>query len=263
MPDQALHNPEDDPHTLIFVDILGFADFTERHPTRTVHHSADSNEYGFSGSSTTELQSRVYRFELVFDQLIREWNLYGGLPGMIFSDCAYLDGGNPLRAAIIAVSLMKAFLLAEIPVRMGIGKGTYYPFKFSTEVGGNVVLARSLFAGTAAVRAFRAEHGGGKGLRILLGTSLRDDIATISTRVKTLPLTEQNRHAAWELDYLQQHQDTAWPAQVDDWDNRAWAIVNSLDDPTEGEEVRLHYSATRDALDRMRLAHGKTPFRRP
>ena len=254
-------NPEDEPRTLIFVDMLGFAAFTEKHPTRTAESGPD--EHGFSGSGTTELQLRVNTFQRILDQFFFEWGLYGGLPGMIFSDCAYLDGGNPLRSALIAVSLMQAFLTNDIPVRIGIGKGTYYPFKFSTEVQGSVVLARALFAGTAVVRAHAAEHGGGKGMRIFVSPSLEIDIPAIQQRVQVLPLSKPTKGAAWELDYSIQHADTRWPKKIDDWDNRVYAFVDELDDPVESPEVRIHYSETRDALDRMRAANGKTKFQRP
>lgn len=71
MPDEQIARPEEDePRTLIFVDMLGFADLTRRNPTRVVQYGPD--EDGFTGSATTALQSRVVRFQRILEHVLNE-----------------------------------------------------------------------------------------------------------------------------------------------------------------------------------------------
>jgi hypothetical protein len=114
--------PEDEPRTLIFVDMLGFAELTRRNPTRILDWGPD--ERGFTGSGTTELQSRVVRFQHVIDSIIKTQAGFGGVSAQVFSDCAYIDVSTSLRAVRVAVDLMQEFIEMEVPVRMGLGRGT-------------------------------------------------------------------------------------------------------------------------------------------
>ncbi|MGE0815971.1 MAG: hypothetical protein AB7O93_21715, partial [Vicinamibacterales bacterium] len=122
---------EDRQRTLIFVDMLGFAQHTLRNPTRLFESGPD--EHGFVVSGTTPLQSRVVRFQRVLDLLISAHSTTGGVSAHVFSDCAYVDMGTSIRAARAAADMMRDFIRFEVPVRMGIGRGTYYAFKHSTE----------------------------------------------------------------------------------------------------------------------------------
>jgi len=126
--------------------------------------------------------------------------MHGDLKAMLFSDCAFLEFGNSIRTALVATALIRDFVKARVPVRMGIGRGTFYPFKFSTEVSGATVLARSLFVGTAVVRAHAAEQCGGKGIRIFVHPSVRADIPSIQQRIKVLALGKPYKDASWELE---------------------------------------------------------------
>jgi hypothetical protein len=126
MTDAQTTRPEDEPQTLIFVDMLGFAELTRRNPTRVVDHGPDEN--GYSGSGTTALQSRVVRFQRILEHVLNEQTPQGGASAMIFSDCAYIDVHASLRAARVAVELMLLFNKADVPVRIGLGRGTFYGF---------------------------------------------------------------------------------------------------------------------------------------
>ena len=57
---------EDQPRSLIYVDILGFAATTNQYKVR-VRNFRDE-ESGFSGASTTEMQGQINRFNTVLDQ---------------------------------------------------------------------------------------------------------------------------------------------------------------------------------------------------
>ncbi len=61
---------EDQPRSLIYVDILGFAATTNQYKVR-VRNFRDE-ESGFTGASTTEMQGQINRFNTVLDQCVFE-----------------------------------------------------------------------------------------------------------------------------------------------------------------------------------------------
>jgi hypothetical protein len=133
---------EDQPRSLIYVDILGFAATTNQYKVR-VRHFRDE-ESGFSGASTTEMQGRINRFNTVLDQCVFEESNYGGIQAMLFSDCAFLVFDNSVRAVQVARNLMRRFIKWGVPVRMGIGKRTFYDIEYLTKTDvGNVTVSKS------------------------------------------------------------------------------------------------------------------------
>jgi hypothetical protein len=151
---------EDKPQILIFVDILGFAAITKQYQVRVQEWRDEAS--GFSGASTTEVQGRLNRFNTVMDECVIEESLYGGVQAMLFSDCAFVVFDTSLCVVLIAVCLLCSFILYGVPVRMGLGKGTFYNIDHSTSTNvGNVTVSKSRFIGTAGVRAHAAEQCGG------------------------------------------------------------------------------------------------------
>ena len=151
---------EDKETTLIFVDMLGFSDLTETHPHRIENDSRTGD--GPEVMCTAPTQSQFNRFNRVLDYCIKERHLDGGITAMLFSDCAFLEPRNSLRAALMATDLMREFIKVSVPVRMGVGKGTFYSFGYSTDTGADSILvSKSRFMGTAVVRAHAAERCGG------------------------------------------------------------------------------------------------------
>jgi hypothetical protein len=178
--------PEDEERTLKFVDILGFKAITEAYEVRVEDYGPD--EKGFTGSGTTEMPNRVNRFNNVVDTCVLEESFRGGVSAMLLSDCAFLVFDNSLRAAITATEMMRMFMRRGVPVRMGIGKGTFYDIEYSTNTThGSMMVSKSRFVGTAVVRAHAAELCGGKGMRIFLHSSMESDLSSIQKRV--LPMT--------------------------------------------------------------------------
>ena len=146
---------EDQEQTLVFVDMLGFAALTEKHPHRI--EDDPPTDDGFEVSRSAPTQSQFNRFNDVLDYCIHQRLCDGGITAMLFSDCAFLNPENSLRAALIATDLMREFIKASVPVRMGIGKGTFDSFGYSTDAGADSMLVnKSRFIGTAVVRAHAA-----------------------------------------------------------------------------------------------------------
>jgi hypothetical protein len=155
------------------------------------------------GSGTTPLQTRIVRFQRVLDSMIREQELYGGVSALIFSDCAYIDLATSLRAAVGAADLMRGFNAAHVPVRMGIGRGTFYGFKYSIETSGaSHMVTKALFAGTAVVNAHAAERCGAAGCRILIHPSVEDSLPDIRSKMPVMSLEPAYNSARFELCYL-------------------------------------------------------------
>jgi hypothetical protein len=245
---------EDEPKVLIYVDVLGFEALTNEYQfrVREFHHKR------FSGASTTEMQNQFNRFNTVLDQCVFEETLYGGIQAMLFSDCAFLVFDNSLRATVIAVGLMRNFINRGVPVRMGLGKGTFYDIEYLTKTDvGAVTLSKSRFVGTSVVRAHSAEQCGGKGMRIFLDSSIENDLPHIRQRIKTLPLARPLRGVNWELDYLNESRPIAQEQKVEADDRKLFDNVARMKQPSWPRDVQRHYTQTLAALNRMRKANSR------
>lgn len=245
-------------HTLIFVDMLGFAALTTDNPTCLVTYGPD--EHGYSGTSTSLLQSQFMRFRRIIESCISEQRLRGGMQAMLYSDCAYLDLGNSVRAGLVATELIRKFLRERVPVRMGMGRGTFYAFGFSIDVTDSTTITHSLFAGTAVVHAHAAERCGGKGMRIFVHPSLEPERRLIEQSVKMLPLPTKNDDAKWELNYLCETKPAQEQPSADESDLELFEAVASMNNPKASWKVRRQYIETHKALNRMRRANNRTPF---
>ena len=255
-----MSRPEDEPRTLIFVDMLGFAELTRRNPTRILEWGPD--EEGFTGSGTTELQSRVVRFQHVIDSVIRTQVGFGGVSAQVFSDCAYVDVSTSLRAIQAAVDLMQEFIRAEVPVRMGLGRGTYYSFRYSIENTDTEMVTKALFAGTAVVNAHGAEQCGGKGCRIFVHSSVESDLANTTPSEPLIPLPVELRGVRTEVCYLphdvhvNEVDHRFKRTRVVDQDLLAVRHIEQMIQQSEpmDDKVRLQYTETLAAVLRMREA---------
>lgn len=245
---------EDGQSTLVFVDILGFANLTMSFPHRLVHSGPDV--HGIVGTSTSPASNTLNRFHRILDTSAHEHSLNGKVRAMLFSDCAFLDYGNSLLGALAATELMRKFILERVPVRMGIGRGTFYPIKFSTDIVDATIITRSLFLGTAVVRAHSAERCGGKGLRIFVDSSLEPELGIVRGRVKTIPLVPPLKDARWELDFLHEVRPAQRSPSAEDDDRRLFEAVNGMKDEAPAD-AHHHYADTIEAMNRMRQANGR------
>ena len=244
---------EDQEQTLIFVDMLGFAALIEKHPRRI-----ETDQYAVYTAPT---QSKFNRFDHVLDCCINDQRRDGRITAMLFSDCAFLKLGNSLRAASIATDLMRKFIKETVSVRMGIGKGTFYSFGYSTDAGaGSMLVTKSRFFGTSVIRACAAEKCGGKGMRIFVHPKV-DDLNSNSD-FKILKLPQGYENADRELDYLHPEENQKADEEdrdlfqgVDDMESTAKEGKNEC----EWGDIRIQYDDTRSALNRMRKSRSRPP----
>ena len=247
--------------TLIYVDMLGWSALNEEHPHRIETDDSLSTR-GRTVVSTAPTQSQFNLFDRVLDCCINDRRFASGITAMLFSDCAFLNPGNSLQAALIATDLMRKFIEARVPVRMGIGKGTFYSFEYSMDTGGDSrrLVTKSRFLGTAVVRAAAAEKCGGKGMRIFVHPKV-DDLNSHS-RFKILKLPKPFKAANRELDYLcpkenqkEGEADRDLSKDVDAMESAAREKKNER----EWGDIRIQYDETRSALNRMRKSHVRLP----
>jgi len=259
MDDNKTIDPEDIEHTLLYIDMLGFAELTQTFRTRVDRHQ--DHETGFTGSSITPIQSQIVGFHTAIDRWVLNETFLGPVTAMLFSDCAFIDAGNSVAAALLAQGIMRECIGKRVPVRMGLGRGTFYPLNFSTENAGRVQVSRSRFVGTAVVFAHAAEQAGGKGMRIFVHQSVVPDLENRIARTKLLKLPKALPAATHEVNYLYDPTPNGRTPSADDQDRDLTKIVAAMKEPKAPLPVRRQYTETYKALNRMRQAHGRKPIR--
>jgi hypothetical protein len=257
--------PEDEPAILIFVDILGFGDLTNQYRVRVEDCVENYRGKEYSGSRTTEIQRQINCFNRIISSGVSAATALFGTQAMLFSDCAFLvftkdnlDDRPAVRTGMVATDLMRKFIKNLIPVRMGIGKGTFYDLEYLTTTNGKLITSKSRFIGTAVTCAHdAAERCEGKGLRIFVHESAEEDLPRMGGSLK-VPQTLKS--VKWELDYLYDPQPIGKQEQLERDDRELFDNVASMNTPDLSESARLHYTETLAALNRMRISNSRKAF---
>src|SRR5262249_46978424 len=120
---------------------------------------------------------------------------------LIFSDCAFVVCNSALSLAQHAMYLEWDFVTYDMPIRMGMAKGTFYPGTFSSTAA-SPVINRAVFYVTGIVRAHTAEATG-KGCRVLLDSSLTaEHRLSIQQEIAILEIPPEATGTGFELNYL-------------------------------------------------------------
>lgn len=225
---------------------------TEKFPRRLIDSAPD--ELGYNHTSTSDASNQFNRFIRVLDIGVQRCHRYGPVQAMLFSDCAFLEFGNASLVAMMATELMRDFIVSKVPVRMGVGKGTFYPFKFSTDITDSTIVTRALFMGTAVVRAHNAEQCGGKGLRIFVHPSVEAELTS-----KTITLVKPYEHAKAELDFLYEAKPAEHKPSAEEDDLHLFEAIREMKE-TASVGVERHYLETLEAMNRMRRKNGRPPI---
>jgi hypothetical protein len=235
---------------MLFIDMLGFASLTRRFPD--ARHS-QTFEDGDEMTVPAPSRNRFERFHSILELMVNEGRMSGGVTAMLFSDCAFLDLHTAERAAEYAATGMRHFIRSSVPVRMGIGSGTFHQMGYSMRSDESSTVTESLFMGTAVVHSHAAEQAGGKGMRIFLHPSMEPLLPRVATQQRVLPLVKPLSNARWELDYLEDPP----PARAADKSSLMMAnmglydFVASMRDRNAPQPVQRHYSDTLKALNQM------------
>jgi hypothetical protein len=137
---------------------------------------------------------------------------------------------------------------------MGIGRGTFYDFEYSTNTDlGSSLVSKSRFLGTSVLNAYDAEQCGGKGMRIFVDASLRDALTLPSQCDRLVPLQQPLKNVGWELNYLHDREPMSREADADAKDLKLFDNVAAMTDPNADPEILRHYTDTFEAMNRMRF----------
>lgn len=161
----------------IYVDLLGFRSLLQWHPELARPDGWDLSEpLGMFNAFHSTLDA--YAFDALDSHCERFFS---------WSDCCFVDFGsltdpkNPghqsgalCRAVLDAAHLMQTFIQRRIPVRVGIGLGSFETVVVRQQVEEQPrrLIVSSRFLGTAVMNAYIAEHLAPRGLRIFLHRDL-------------------------------------------------------------------------------------------
>ncbi len=181
------------------------------------------------------------------------------LQSIVFSDSAFVVFRDLNTAMWFAQSCMRTLISLGVPVRMGIGRGTFRGLRLTTDISDEVRRHSSQFLGTGVIRAHQAESCGLKGLRILIhpDAEMTEDWPGDLCEVEDdAPQPKMARRVIHELNYLEHHPDFSsdGPQTTDESHDELVAGVTKMMDRSP-ERERLHYQQTFAALARMRDAY--------
>lgn len=255
MPEATQSSSSD--HFVLFADILGFSRLVKEYgqvliPMHSRRHFShpDRNmlDIGFA-AATDLLVARFTAFHRIVDDVADLMLQFNKAHAMVFSDSFYMASGNIDVVAAFAQATMREFIAAGVPVRMGLGFGSFLLNRSSVDTSAMSGMRQSLeFLGTGVIHAFNAEGCGLKGLRIFLHPSVREHLnARIETRI--LPLDPSNEEAFAELNYLLTPGSTSLQ-DTDKTDNSLMQAVKKMEGIAPADK-RIYYSETGAAIERM------------
>jgi hypothetical protein len=193
----------------LFVDIMGFAWAIES-LTDEEHDSLRNQlthpEMFFSGTDRSgQLAQRYWRFHNAIRAIYRPSWLSGAY--ISFSDSVVLAVDTWPMAEKYAIDLVHQCFKDEVPVRIGIGYGTFarLTFSVSTDPAG-ALSAEAPFYGSSIVRAYNANEADScKGFRIILHPSVAASISRPAHVIVPLASDEVSDDCSHELNLLFNH----------------------------------------------------------
>jgi hypothetical protein len=255
---------------VLFVDVLGFSRLVEQHDAEidaldpSFPGNAMLDEFADRiGRTTGVLEERFRRFHRSLESNMLTTLRHHHVTSLVFSDSAFLVHDEPNVTLWSALELMRTLLLERIPVRMGIGIGSFRALRFASDNSARGVMQSSQFLGTGIVRAHRAEHCGLPGMRILIDSSAESS-ARAYAGPPTLAVTPDSRYpkaVSLEGNYLFPSKkviDTStvlgmMAANSKRTNAHLVGAVTALRSEAP-PELQYHHDATLSAMERMRQA---------
>lgn len=245
---------------ILFVDMLGFASLVEREGEELNELNPIFTGVELYSPSPAEslLGYRFINFHRCLNQARVRLQEIGSGTAIVFSDSAFFRINTLENAVDLARTLMFELVTSEIPVRMGLARGSYRMLRFLTDSSDRVSFHMSQFLGTGIVRAYQTERCGIPGLRILLHPDLEPLMDKESLRIvpatpgKTMRLdvrSEVNYLDATETDLEPDFQD------CNQFDCLRW-MTGLTDEP-----LQYHYIETFNAWNVMRAQLGRPHIR--
>jgi len=182
---------------------------------------------------------------------------------VVFSDSAFVIFRDLNTAIGFAQYFMRDMVSFQVPVRMGIGRGTYRGLRLTTDISDEVRRHSSQFLGTGVIRAHQAESCGLKGLRIFIhpDSEMIEDWPGDLCPVLDDASQELSPPVISELNWLLHDPDfepsTDGPQTVDEANDAFVVSVTEMMNAVP-DRAKVQYQQTLAALTRMRAAY-KSP----
>ena len=190
---------------VLFVDMLGFAALVEKEGDELNELSPIFTGVELYSPSPAEslLGYRFVNFHRCLNQARVRLQELGAGTAIVFSDSAFFRIDSIENAIHIARTLMFELVTSEVPVRMGLARGSYRMLRFLTDSSAHVSFHMSQFLGTGVVRAYETERCGVPGLRILLHPDLEPLLDKDALRIIPVKPSEKMRlNVQSEVNYL-------------------------------------------------------------
>jgi hypothetical protein len=244
-----------------FVDILGFAARLEQLDAENFAEVVDFWEKRILPRYPSPGYTLVTAYE-TFTRRFAEWQSVVALDksrrgarfqvhSFLFSDSGFVASENILDIVDFCRYFLRSMILGNVPLRAGIGAGTFAALDIDTKrAASGDVLVRCPFAGSAVVRAYRAESSGLRGLRCFVHPSVVDGIPrNMLEHFIPLDAAELSASASHELDLF--------PPGMDEIEPGVNELLRCLADMERGVDPRYaeYYANTRAAIHRMTQRH--------
>lgn len=264
----ALSQQPDGAKLVVFLDMLGFQEVTnfsgfkhsKKPPKETMRYCGIkclpwSGNYDSAGDVYQAFQ-KIIRAEVRAAQ--RRRKAVAPLTTIIFSDAVYMVFTSATEIVKFTTTTMLKMMLADIPVRMGIGFGHVVRHNFTSETfPTNDIILSAPFMGHGIISAYRAERSPQKGLRIFVDGAASSVIKRegLQHYLLNVPGAEwpNCRH---ELNYLSEN---VYPLHASIVPFRLESMAKF-----SPKRAQRHYSETKKAIERMMTAlKGSRKLRKP
>jgi hypothetical protein len=244
---------------ILFVDMLGFAALVEKEGDELNELSPIFTGVELYAPSPAEslLGYRFINFHRCLNQARLRLQEMGAGTAIVFSDSAFFRIDCLDNAIHIARTLMFELVSTEVPVRMGLARGSYRMLRFLTDSSAHVSFHMSQFLGTGVVRAYETERCGIPGLRILLHPALEPLLDKDAMRIIPVKPGEKMRlNVKFEVNYLDATNNLSGRDYDDciQFDCLRWMTHSA------GEPFHYHYFETFNAWNVMRAQIGRAPY---
>lgn len=200
---------------------------------------------------------RFINFHRCLNQARLRLQEMGAGTAIVFSDSAFFRIDTLENAIQLARTLMFELITSEIPVRMGLARGSYRMLRFLTDTSAHVSFHMSQFLGTGIVRAYQTEHCGIPGLRILLHPDLEPLMDKEALKIISVKSSEKMcLHVQSEVNYL----DATENHLGQDFDDCIqFDCLRQMMDVAD-KPFQYHYVETFNAWNIMRAQFGRAPY---
>lgn len=244
---------------ILFVDMLGFAALVEKEGDELNELSPIFTGVELYSPSPAQslLGYRFMSFHRCLNQARERLQEMGSGTAIVFSDSAFFRIESLKNAIHLARTLMLELVSSDVPVRMGLARGSYRMLRFLTDSSAHVSFHMSQFLGTGVVRAYATERCGIPGLRILLHPDLEPLLDRDALRIIPVKPCEKMRlDVQSEVNYLDATANFSGK-DFDDclqFDSLRW-MAGVTDEP-----FQYHYIETFNAWNTMRAQIGRAPY---